>query len=48
MTPKAFESSLYYKRRLNTFNFSIYDLGSSDAYCYLWNESVSGRGKGCL
>lgn len=27
MTPKAFESSQYYKRRLNTFNFSIYDLG---------------------
>lgn len=44
MTPKAFESSLYYKRRLNTFNFSIFNLGTSDAYCYIWNESVSGRG----
>ena len=44
ITPKAFESSLYYKRRLNTFNLSIFDLGSLNAYCYLWNESVSGRG----
>ena len=44
ITSKAFESSMYYKRRLNTFNFSVYNFGSSEAYCYVWNESVSGRG----
>ena len=44
MTPKGFESVLYYKRRLNSYNFSVYDLGTSDAFCYLWNESISGRG----
>ena len=25
------------------FNFSIFDLQSYNAYCYLWNLSVSGR-----
>ncbi|MEW8545667.1 MAG: hypothetical protein AB2693_19270 [Candidatus Thiodiazotropha sp.] len=46
MTPKSFQSSLYYKRRLNTFNLSIYDLGSKDGFCYVWNEAIAQRG-GC-
>jgi hypothetical protein len=44
MTPHGFESCLFYKRRLNSFNFTIYDLGSSDGFCYLWNESIGKRG----
>ena len=44
MTPKGFESALYYKRRLNTFNFSMYDLGTKQVQCFIWNESNSGRG----
>ena len=44
LTPKAFESSLYYKRRLKTFIFSIYNLGTTNANCYIWNESISGHG----
>ena len=27
LTPHSFESALYYRRRLNTFNFTMYDLG---------------------
>ena len=44
LTPKAFEYSLYYKRRLNTFNFSIYNLGTTNDNCYIWNETISGLG----
>ena len=44
MTPKSFENSLYYKRRLNTFNFSIYNMAKKSGYCYVWNESISSRG----
>ena len=44
MTPKGFESILFYKRRLNNFNLSFYDLGTGQVNCYLWNESMSGRG----
>ena len=44
LTPKSFESSLYYKRRLSTYNFTIYDLGKKDGFCYTWNETVAKRG----
>ena len=44
LTPRSFESCLYYKRRLNTFTFSIYDLSNKDGYCFVWNESISNHG----
>ena len=44
MTPHSFESCLFYERRLNSFNFTIYDMGTSDGHCYLWNEAISSRG----
>jgi len=43
-TPRSFESSLYYKRRLNTFNFTVYDMASKDEFAYVWNESIARRG----
>ena len=43
-TPKGFESCLYYKRKLSSYNFSIYDLVTSEGYCYVWNETIAGRG----
>ena len=44
ITPKSFESSLYYKRRLNTYNFTIYNLGKNEGHRYIWNETIAGRG----
>lgn len=44
LTPHSFESSLYYKRRLSTYNFTIYDMGTTEGYCFVWNEAVSSRG----
>ena len=44
LTPKGFASSFYYKRRLNNYNFTIYNLGNSDGRSFLWNETIAGRG----
>ena len=44
LTPHSFESCLYFKRRLNTFNFTIYDFGTRDGYCFVWNEAIASRG----
>ena len=45
LTPSSFESSVYYKRKLNSYNFTVYNLGNADGRCYLWNESIAGRGR---
>ncbi|XP_052218286.1 uncharacterized protein LOC127835889 isoform X3 [Dreissena polymorpha] len=45
-TPHSFESCLFYKRRLNSYNFTLYDMGNSNGYCYVWNETIAKRG-GC-
>ena len=41
LIPHSFESVLYYKRRLNTFNFTLYNIGTKDGYCYVWNETIT-------
>lgn len=44
LTPNSFNSSLYFKRRLNSFNFTIYDFGTKDGFCYIWNGAIGDRG----
>ena len=44
LTPHSFESCLFYKRRLNTFNFTVYNFGTRDGYCFVWNEAIVSRG----
>ena len=43
-TPHSFEFALYYKRRLSTYNVTLYDLGFTDGYSFVWNETISSRG----
>ena len=43
-TPKAEASSLYYKRKLSVSNFTIYDIGTHEAYCYVWDENDAKKG----
>jgi hypothetical protein len=42
--PKANQSSMYYSRKLNNYNLSLYSLGSGESYCYVWNETIANRG----
>lgn len=37
-------SCFYYKRKLNTNNFTIYDATNKKGYCYMWHEGQGGRG----
>ena len=37
-------SQVYYKRKLCSYNLSIYSLGDKSASCYLWDETHGKRG----
>lgn len=37
-------SVLYYKRKLNCYNFTVYNTTNKHGLCYFWNESVAKRG----
>ncbi|XP_072387122.1 uncharacterized protein [Diabrotica undecimpunctata] len=43
-TPCGDVSMFYYKRRLNVYNFTLFDNVSKQGYCFMWNESVAKRG----
>lgn len=36
--------SFYYKRKQATYDFTIYDIGNKEGYCYMWNETEGNRG----
>lgn len=40
--PKGKVSTFYYKRKLNTFDFTIYDATAKQGYCYIWHEAKRG------
>ena len=42
--PKGNASEFFYVSKLSCYNFSIYDLGSQEGYCYRWDERKSMRG----
>lgn len=42
--PKGQVSTFYYKRKLNTFDFTIYDATAKQKYCYIWHEACAKRG----
>ena len=42
--PHGKSSIFYYKRRLGVFNFTIYDYGNKEVFCYMWPEYEAGRG----
>ena len=44
ITPSCEISSFYYKSKLATYNFTIYDVGNNKGHCYTWNESIAKRG----
>lgn len=42
--PISKESALFYRRRLSAFNFTIYNIGDKECFCFLWDETISKRG----
>lgn len=42
LCPKSFASGVYYKRKLSVHNFTLYDLATTEGYCYLWHEGEGG------
>ena len=43
-TPQSNVSDFYYKSKYATYNFTIYDIGRNDGYCYVWHEEIAKRG----
>jgi hypothetical protein len=43
-TPCSTVSQIFYRRKLASYNLSVYDLESKDGKCYLWDESQGARG----
>lgn len=41
--PFAGDSQIYYRRKLNVYNFTIYD-SDKNGYCYLWDETNGMKG----
>lgn len=42
--PICNDSRLFYRRRLSTYNFTIYNLRTKECHCFAWHEGVSTRG----
>ena len=44
LTPHSMSSQLFYRRKLSTFNLTIFDIASKSGYCCMWHEGVGKRG----
>lgn len=42
--PRGDVSSFYYTSKLNVFNFTIYEMKSNKAQCFVWDECEANRG----
>lgn len=42
--PKTEVGVAYYKLKLATFNFTVFELASKKGYCYMWHECIGKRG----
>lgn len=44
ISPKTEVGNAYYSRKLSTYNFTVFDVDSTKAICYMWYESIAQRG----
>ncbi len=42
--PSGDASMFYYKRKLSMYNFTVFDMGHNVGHCYMWYETLGGRG----
>src|SRR6218665_14086 len=43
-SPKLAASDVYYKRKLSTYNLTVYSLATHECTCYMLHEGTAGRG----
>ena len=43
-TPQTLSSQLFYRRKLSTYNLTVFDIGKTRGFCYMWHEGVGKRG----
>lgn len=43
-TPMSEVSLFYYKRKLSVYNFTIFDVGKKEGFCYVWDETIGKKG----
>lgn len=42
--PKSVVGEFFYKRKISCYNFTIFDCTLKNAFCYVWDTTVGGRG----
>jgi hypothetical protein len=42
--PHGDVNMFYYKRKLSVYNLTVYNLGTGSGNCFMWDETVAGRG----
>lgn len=42
--PRLFAAKSYYKRKLNMYNLTFYELQTNQGHCYTWTEAEANRG----
>lgn len=42
--PHGNVSTFYYKRKLSVYNFTIFDIGHRQGYCFCWHQQTAKRG----
>lgn len=41
VAPDGEVSSFYYKRRIATYNLTIYNMKNGEGTCYVWDETIT-------
>lgn len=44
ITPRGEVSQFYYKRRLASYNFTVYNIKNNQGTCFFWHEGISKSG----
>lgn len=42
--PRSESATMYYKRKISLYNFTIYDLATQEGSCFVWDETIAKRG----
>ncbi|XP_073948647.1 uncharacterized protein [Choristoneura fumiferana] len=43
-TPQSDVSLFYYKRKFSVYNFTIFDIGNTEGFCFIYDETVGKKG----